>query len=147
MSTKFSTGLRNALLVTGSFKNQMDGSVLKIYAGDEPATADAAIGGATLLCTISDDATGDGLTFATTAAAGVVTKTLAQIWRGINAATGVATFFRFEHSGDDQGASTTHRRVQGSIAVAGAELNLSNTSLTSAAPQLIDYLSVALPTA
>ena len=57
---KRSTGLRNYMLATGSFKQAIEGSVLSIYAGPVPPTADAPITGATLLCTISAGGTGVG---------------------------------------------------------------------------------------
>jgi hypothetical protein len=146
MAIKSSTGLRNGMLVIDSFKGLMDGSHLLIYAGTEPATADAAISGATLLCIVSDDATGTGLTFAATASAGVLTKTVSQIWRGVNVATGTAAFFRIQGQSDDGSASTTNPRIQGNIALAGGDINLSSLSLVSAASQSIDNYTVALPT-
>lgn len=146
MPAKFSTGLRNAMLATGSLKATLDGAKLKIYAGDVPATADASIGSATLLCTISNDAGATGLTFASTASAGVITKTVSEIWRGVNAASGVASFYRIETTSDDGSASTTLARIQGDVAIAGASLNLSSTTLTSGASQTIDNYVVSLPT-
>lgn len=146
MTAKVSTGLRNAMLVTDSFKGLMDNCKLRIYAGTVPATADAALGGATLLCEVSDDATGDGLIFDASASAGVVTKDGSQIWRGVNVATGVATFYRLEEDTDDGTLSTTALRVQGTVAVAGGGLNLSSVSLVATASQSINFYSLALPT-
>lgn len=146
MPAKFSTGLRNAMLATGSLKATLDGAKLKIYAGTLPATADESIGSATLLCTVSNDATATGLTFATSASAGVISKTVSEIWRGVNSASGTATFYRIETASDDGSLSTTFPRIQGDIAVAGASLNLSSTTLTSGASQTIDNYVVSLPT-
>ena len=53
MAIKTSTGLRNAMLATGSAKAALDGGRINIYAGAAPATADDAVGGATLLCAIT----------------------------------------------------------------------------------------------
>lgn len=147
MTVKTSTGLRNSMLVTDSFKGIMDGCVLKLYAGTVPADADAAIGGATLLCTITDDATIDGLLFDTAAVAGVVSKDPAQIWRGVNAASGTITFYRLVTAADDGTASSTQARVQGTVGTLGADLNLSSVALVAAASQTIDFYSMALPTA
>lgn len=147
MSIKVSTGLRNGVLGTGSLKARLDGKVLKIYAGMAPATADSALGGATLLSTISDDATGTGLTFDGTPINGVLFKNPAQIWRGVNAASGTASFYRLQDISDDDSASTVNERVQGSVGVAGADLNISSVSLTSGASQNIDFYSIELPTA
>lgn len=147
MTVKTSTGLRNGMLVTGSFKGIMDGCVLKLYGGTVPADADAAIGGATLLCTITQDATATGLLFDTAAVAGVVSKDPAQIWRGVNAVSGTSTFYRLELTGDAGDASTTAARVQGTVGTLGADLNLSSVALVAAASQTIDFFSMALPSA
>lgn len=142
---KVSTGLRNKLLDTGSLKATMNLGFIKIYAGTVPADADAAIGSATLLCTISNNSTGTGLTMAAAAAAGVLTKTLAEVWSGTNAATGTAAFYRHVAPADDGTLSTTQARIQGEIATAGSDLNLTSTTLTATATQTIDNYSVALP--
>ena len=39
MTIKSSTGLRNHMMAVGSFKNAMDGCVLRIYGGARPASA------------------------------------------------------------------------------------------------------------
>ena len=147
MTIKTSTGLRNAMMATGSFRTVMNECVMNIYAGSIPATSDASLGGATLLCTVTNDATATGLTFEATATDGALTKTVAEVWRGVNVASGAATFYRLETAADDGLASTTQSRVQGVIGVAGADLNLSSTSLISAASQTIDFYAIALPSA
>lgn len=143
MTLKISTGLRNAVLATGSLKSQLDGKVVKIYGGSVPADADAALGGATLLCTVSVGGTGTGVTFEGTPVDGALVKTAAETWSGTNAATGTATFWRIAASADDGSASTTAVRVQGTFG--GASGLLSNPALTSGATQTIDNCSIALP--
>lgn len=148
MSLKISTGLRNKMLDTGSLKSIFAASFIKIYSGTPPAAADDAIGGGnTLLCTISINSTGTGVNMATGASAGVLPKNPSDVWSGVNAASGVATFYRHVAAGDTAAASTTEARLQGTIDIAGAEMNLSSTSLTSGATQTIDYYSIALPAA
>lgn len=147
MTAKLSTGLREGMLAVNSFKGLMDGCKLRIYAGAVPATADAAIGSATLLCEVSDDATGDGLNFDSSAPGGVMSKDPSQIWRGVNVDDGVGTFYRLEEDSDDGSASTTALRLQGTVAVAGGGINLNNTSLVASASQSINFYSVSLPTA
>lgn len=143
---KISSGLRNYMMGTGSFKAGMDGSYLKIYSGTAPASPDDAIpGGATLLCTVSVDAGATGVTFETTATAGQLLKAAAESWQGTNAATGTATWFRLAPTADVGDSSTTARRVQGTVAQAGADLNITNTSLVSGATQTVDFFSVLLP--
>jgi hypothetical protein len=141
---KLSTGLRNKMLDTGSLKSIFAAGFIKIYSGSEPADADAAVTG-TLLCTISINATGTGVNFASSAVAGVLSKSGSEVWKGVNAATGTAGYFRHVAAGDDGTLSSTQARIQGSIGVSGADVNLSSTSLTSGADQTIDYYSVALP--
>lgn len=142
---KLSTGARNALLDTGSFKATFNAHVIKIYAGAEPADADAAIGGATLLVTISLNSTGAALTWAAAAAAGAITKNLTDVWSGVVAAGGTAAFFRMQTSADANALSTSAVRLQGNCALAGGDLNLSSLTLVAAATQTLDYGSVALP--
>lgn len=146
MAAKYSTGLRNAMLATGPFRTLMNLCSLKIYAGTEPATADAALGGAPLLCTVTNNATATGLTWEVAAADGVITKAIAEVWRGTNAASGTATFCRLVMPADDGLASTTQYRIQGTVGVVGAQLNMSSTSLVAAASQDVDFFAVALPT-
>lgn len=146
---KVSTGLRNKMLDTGSMKSLLDDGELKIYSGTPPTTADAAIGSAgsnTLLCTVTDNGTLDGLDFDTNAASGQLAKAPAQTWRGTNVASGTASFFRFVADDDDGLSSTTAVRIQGTIASFGADLNLSSVTLNNGATQDIDNFIVALPT-
>lgn len=147
MSFKFSTGFRNAVLVTGSAKAALDGGLVKIYAGTAPVTADDSLGAATLLCTISDNGAGGGLTFDAAASDGVMQKTAAQTWKGTNVASGVAAFFRYVGAADDGTLSTTQARIQGTVAIAGGDMNLASTTLTATLEQVIDYFALAFPTA
>lgn len=144
---KFSTGLRNHMLVTGSFKNAMDLCTLRMYSGAVPATADAALGAAVLVCPVTNNSTATGLTFEATATDGVLSKTISEVWSGVNVADGTVTFFRLETAADDGTASTTQKRVQGTIAKVNADLLISDPILIDAAPQDIDNGLITLPTA
>lgn len=141
---KLSTGLRNAVLDATALKEALDGGLIKIYSGAEPASANDAVTG-TLLCTISVNSTGTGITFEDDPVDGVLSKKSSEVWSGVNAATGTAGYFRHVAAGDDGTSSTTQRRLQGRVAVAGAELNLSSVALTSGATQTIDYYSIVQP--
>lgn len=146
MTTKISTGLAGYLLGTGSLRQAMASSFLRVYSGVAPATADEAIpAGAVLLVEISLDGTGGGLNLATTPQGAVITKDTAQVWRGTAGQTGVATFFRWVTAGDSNEASAARVRIQGDVAVAGAELNFSSTAMTAGAIQKVDYFAVAMP--
>ena len=147
MAIKLSSGLRDHMLVTGSFKAGLDGGVMRIYAGTIPAAADDALASATLLCTISLDATGTGITFESTVTAGILVKKAAEIWRGQIATSGTATFFRFVPIADDGTASTTAKRIQGTVNVVGADLNFSSVSFVAPNYKIIDSLNVTIPLA
>lgn len=145
MTLKVSTGLRNKLLDTGSLATLMAGGLIKIYSGSPPASADDAASGS-LLCTISLNSTGTGVNMASTASSGVLAKSTSETWSGVVALSGAATYYRHVAASDTGASSTAQARLQGEIATAGAELNLSSTTLTSGATQTVDYYSVALPT-
>lgn len=148
MTIKSSTGLRNKILDTGSLKSRLALGFIKFYTGAEPATADAAVTG-TLLTTLSVSGAGTGLSMDAAAAAGVLAKS-AEVWSGAIVATGVAGYYRFSRVGDTGVLSTTEERIQGSIGLAGADINLSNTALVTNASltaQTLDYYVVSLPTA
>lgn len=146
MAMKISTGLAKAMLDTGSFKSNLTGMKLKIYSGTEPLTADASLGSAVLLVTISDNGGADPLEFEASAVGNVIEKSSSQVWSGTNVASGTASFCRLELASDTGGASSTEIRVQGDVGVAGRFLNLSSVALTDAAVQVVDYLSITMPT-
>ncbi|MGB4467579.1 MAG: hypothetical protein WBI41_05950 [Azovibrio sp.] len=145
MAIKTSTGLRNKMLDTGSTSTILNGGKVRIFAGVVPDTADAAETG-TLLCELTVNSTGTGLTFAAAASGGVITKEPSEVWSGVNVATGTATYYRHVATGDDGTLSSDQARVQGTVGVAGADMNLSNTALVAGATQTLDYYSLALPT-
>lgn len=146
MSIQASTGLRNHMLANGSLSSAINGGRINIYSGTPPITADAAVAG-TLLCSISLNSTATGIDMDTAASNGVLSKAPAQVWSGVNVATGTATWYRHVGAMDDGTASATAPRLQGDVALSGADLNISNTALTAGATQTVDFYSVALPTA
>lgn len=146
MATKISTGLAAYLLGVGSLRQAMAGSFLRIYTGTEPATADSALDGSnTLLAEFSVDGTGTGLTLESVADGALITKNTGELWKATALATGVATFFRWVAPGDSGENSTARLRVQGRVAVAGAELNFSSVNFTQGAEQKVDYFAIAMP--
>ena len=158
MTYKVSTGLRNKVLSKtggaiggGSLYDVLDLGFLMIYSGPVPATADAAIDGAnTLLVTISNASTATGLKFEDDAVTGGLAKLNTEVWSGVVATSGVATFYRHIGAAEKAGVigdlSTTKPRLQGEIGVYGKELNLTSTTLTAAGTQTVDYYYVGLPT-
>ena len=146
MAFQVSTGLRNYMLDTGSFKTAMDLGFLRIYEGAVPADAEAALATANLLCELTVDGLGTGLTWEAAAVNGIISKATAETWQGTNVDSGTATFFRFVQPADDGLADPDQLRVQGLVGLVGAELNLSSITLTVSATQTVNHFNVALPT-
>lgn len=146
MTLSVSTGLRNKMLDTGSFRSRMNGGFLKIYAGTVPADADQSIGSATLLRTLTvngDDVT--GLSWAASASGGTLGKAT-EVWTDTDTAGGTATFFRFVKTGDTGTLSTTEERLQGTCGLTPpADLVMTSTTIASNAPTNVDYFTIALP--
>jgi hypothetical protein len=149
MARKFSTGLRNAILGSNSFKAALADGVIGIYSGGQPADADQAETG-TLLCLVTESggafvpgAAANGLEFGT-AANGIIEKAAAETWMGTILATGSAGWFRHYDNNYTTGASTTAVRFDGSCATSGAQLNLSTLNFVLNAPFYINTYEVEL---
>lgn len=143
---KRSTGLRNHMLVTGSLKSALDGTVIKIYSGAAPASADAALAGNTLLCIITRDGDGStGLTLDANAVNGQVTKSTDELWEGEILANGTATFFRQELLSDTGDASSTAVRLQGSVGNVGTDIQFSDVAFITGDVRRINYYVAAIP--
>ncbi len=145
MALSLSTGLRNGVLDANPLNTLLATGEIRIFSGSAPATADDTETG-TLLVTINT-VTGSGfdLSFKNTATAGVLSKQV-NTWDGVAVATGTAGYFRFCASTSDAGGtSTTEVRIQGAVATSGAELNMSSTTITSAATTTIDTFDITIP--
>ncbi len=145
MALSLSTGLRNGILDANPLNTLLDAGEIRIFSGAGPSTADDTQTG-TLLVTINT-VTGSGfdLKFQNTAASGVLSKQT-NTWDGVAVATGTAGYFRYCASTSDAGGtSTTEVRIQGAVATSGAELNMSSTSITSAATTTIDTFDITMP--
>lgn len=147
MAIKLSTGIRNTILATSSLKDAVDGKVIRLYEGAVPETADASIESATMLCEVSVNGDGTGISMASSASAGVLKKNSNESWFGSVDTSGTATFFRIVDDSDDGSLSTSQERIQGTVADAGADAYLANPSLVQGNSQSIDYFAIALPTA
>jgi hypothetical protein len=145
MAIKSSTGLRDGALGDSSIKDLLDLGFIDIYAGAVPATADADVTGHTKLCRISVNSTGTGLSM-DPPSGGIMSKPSGDVWSGTNLATGTATFYRHVGASDTGALSTTQPRLQGTVSVAGADLNLASVALVSAATQPIDTYHIVFPT-
>ena len=145
MATKFSTGLSNGMLTSASFKDLLGDCELRVYAGTEPATADASTGGATILCVYTNNAGAGGLSFAASAVNRTLSKDPAQTWSGEVGATGAPAFYRLVHRADDDGINASAIRVQGTCGMGGADLNLANAVFTEGNTEVINNYFVTLP--
>lgn len=142
MAIRLSTALRTNLAGTTGFAATFANGIIEIYSGSQPTTSDAAVTG-TLLGTVTLNSGAftpgsptNGLTFAA-AAAGAVSKS--GVWSFNGVADGTAGWFRLKGNAADTGVlSTTLPRLDGSIAVSGADMNLSNIAITIGAPTTVD---------
>jgi hypothetical protein len=149
MTVRLSTQLRNNIAGTTGFASTFANGVIEIYSGSQPATADAAVTG-TLLGTVTlasgaftPGTATNGLTFAA-AANGAVAKS--GVWSFNGVAAGTAGWFRLKANAADAGAiSTVLPRLDGSVAVSGADLNLSNITVAIGAPNTIDSFTYTQP--
>lgn len=142
MAQKMSTGLCDKLMTNNPFKTIFNLGFLKIYSGTAPATADAAVTG-TLLCTVSNNSTGTGITF-DSSTGGVLPKAAAETWSGVNGASGTASHYRLVAAGDTGALSTTEARIQGTIGTGGTDMVMGNTALTNGATLTINFLTQSL---
>jgi hypothetical protein len=143
MAVRLSTGIRTAMLSaggigtggTGGLKTLLDGGVIDIFTGSQPASADYVETGTKLVRISSTSGTRlfagsdphDGLRFGT-AVAGVLGRTV-PAWTGSVIVAGVAGWFRFYGTTGTSGTSATTWRFDGGVGVSGADLNLSHTDL------------------
>jgi hypothetical protein len=73
---------------------------------------------------------------------------LNQIWSGVNAADGVAGWYRFTGSVADSGlvdTTATQIRLDGSVSTTGADMNLRNTTLAVSATTRITAATATVP--
>jgi len=129
MARRRSTGFVTALCGSFGIKDILDGGVIDIFTGSQPASADYVETGTKLVRLSSTSGIGanDGLRFGT-AAAGTLPRTT-PAWSGVVVVAGVAGWFRFYGTGGTAGTSAVEKRFDGACGVSGADLNLSYTSL------------------
>ena len=113
---KYSNGTRDAQQ-QGLITYAGSGAIIHIYEGTQPANANTAISGQTLLVSLTISGS-----FGTDSNG---TITLSSVTNGTAVATGTAQFFRITKSDN----STVV--MDGSVATSGADMNLNNTSIAS----------------
>ncbi len=140
------------MLETGSVEAALETGFLIIYSGSQPASAnDAATG--SLLATIAVDDGATGLTFDPIVTAGTLPKAAGETWSGTAVLTGTAGWFRFNEletnkAGTETAAGTggvSNVCMDGSIAVTGGDINMSNVSVVSGALQTVTVFNIVQP--
>lgn len=147
MAVRISTGLRNGLMSSNSFKGLFEaggGFFLDIYTGSQPASSDDAPIG-TKLVTISNNSAGTTLEFEASAASGAISKSASQTWSGAAIATGTAGWFRLRRHDDSNAASSSFVRYDGACATSGAQMNLGSLTISSGAPITVSAATFTMP--
>jgi len=148
-----STGLRAAMLGTSGLKTALAFGVINLYTGTQPADADSAIPpGTVLVGVISKDgaawvagATANGLSMVGTSTAPNIDKA-SENWQGTAIAAGTIGWGRFVGNPADAGvASLVLSRMDMSVGVAGANLNLANINCVAGTPLVITSFRYTLP--
>jgi hypothetical protein len=142
---KLSTGMRESLAITGSLKATLDGGLVRMYSGSVPANADAALGGAVLLCEISVGGDGTPVSFEATAPLGVLAKSVSENWTGNNLGSGTPSFFRYVLDGDAGDSSATAVRFQGTAGALGSDMFIADLPLVADEPLSFSLFRLAIP--
>lgn len=147
------TALSDAINRNGIYTATSSGAVVTVTA---PGGTGAAHNGLALAATATGDMVGTssgnitggvaataGIQFGTPSA-GTISKS--GVWSFNGLAVGTAGWFRIKASvADTESSSTTLVRLDGSVAVSGADMNLSNISITIGAPNTIDTFTYTQP--
>jgi hypothetical protein len=146
-----STGLRQAMLNATGFKAGLANGCLFLYTGSQPASADAAVTGSLAVkVTLASGAfvfgtATNGINF-DAPVAGVINKAAAETWSGVGLINDTIGWFRFcANPADVFGVSTTLLRMDGSVGVGGADLNLGTVAARIGAPLTIDTFQWTMP--
>lgn len=148
MSVRFSKGLRQMMLGSADLKTAFTNSVLRVYSGVQPTSADGAITG-TLLLEVTVDGGAfshgsptNGLNFDAPVDA-VLAKAVAENWKGNGVVQGTAGWARLSgNTLDDGTVSEVLARIDLAVAKTGGDLNLSNTSIVVGAPTTVDVFQI-----
>jgi hypothetical protein len=121
----------------GSIRDMLAKGALRIYGGTIAATADGAITGTLIAQLTSAGATFTPGSFANAislgpATAGVIGMAAGEVWSGTaSGAGGVATHYRFVgNATDNDGATSTLPRIQGSVATSGGDATMVSTTIS-----------------
>lgn len=117
-----------------------NGGSIDVYSGTQPADANTALSGNTLLVTLTLSATAFGTATASgTAPSRIVTANANSIASATGAATGTAAWFRCYAS------NGTTVIFDGSVGTSGCDLNLTSTAITSGESVSVTSFSITQP--
>lgn len=125
MTVVASAGLREHIL--GSVLDALSDSEIRLYSGATPAASDDSIGASTILCKVRLGGA-SALDWEVNPQKALA-KPAGSSWVGENLATGNATYFRIVSVTDGDNASSSAIRIQGSVGIVDADLNLDSTAL------------------
>ena len=134
----------------GSLKDLFRNGVLDIFSGTQPTDADTTESGTKLVrITLSSGAFVAGTAInginLGTATDGVIGKDSDETWSGVGLVAGNAGWFRFYDNAAITGASTSAIRLDGSIATTGAQMNMTNTSISTSGVTVISSVAITDP--
>ena len=132
-----------------AFKDIFRNGIIRIYSGSAPATADAEETGTLLLKitkasgTLVAGTSTNGLNF-DAIASGILSKD-SETHSGVGLVDGTAAYYRMYDNGEITLASTTSKRVQGTVGTSGTQFVLSSTSIVSLATTTLDTHNITQP--
>lgn len=160
MAIKCSKGFAKALAETGSIADIFDLGAIRVYSASSvsghvngvPPTAESATTGATVLWEITSTANPvSGITFEPVGTGNgeerILRKLAAATWGGTALNSAAAVFFRLVGAAtDNNGASDTLPRIQGTVGLvgSGADFIVANTTFTAGTKNLSAF-SINIP--
>lgn len=152
-TTQTASDLCDAINRDGLFDATVSGAVVTVLAPRGAGTTYNSVAFATTVTTLTATVGAGALTGGVAAVNGLTfgapvggTVSKSGIWSFNGAAVGTAGWFRLVASSlDDGSASTVLERMDGSVAVSGADMNLSNISIAIGAPNTIDTFAYTQP--
>lgn len=134
----------------GCFSDLFKYGVIDIYSGTQPADADSAETG-TMLVRITQGSGAftsgvetNGLVMGNVTSHALKRET-GEVWSGVAVASGTAGWFRFYANTVVTGASTSAIRFDGNVSTSGAQINMTNTTVTSGGTTTIDAVTLTQP--
>jgi hypothetical protein len=147
MAVKYSEVFINRVLDSYTVVEQFNNIRVKLFSGTVPDSAEEAISGdSTLLLTY--DNSGVAGTFDSAADNGVLPKAPSETWSGTAVAGGTATYFRAYNptsdSDDGEDEDDTAPRIQGTVGVVNADLNMPSVDIVLGNVYTLDYFAISV---